>query len=299
MARATRGSRVVRCNGDRAWTYGTFGDGVWPEASILNMLTMAECDCGVQRRALTPGHSRRDHFDESISGEAIMPKNFLIASLAGALALALVSEPGALPPGESESNIKDIQERLMSKLHDVASQPEAAGKVTVALGFLHDVGVPMTTRVYVPSEEAELWDEGIMLSTDLDQNPLIGQPVGPSELPWVEVEGTRAYYAFMEPGDEALLTLSVVNETDEDVHFIAGPAQFLPHDLYHFVVANCYCNGISHEAPANGQWARVIRISLRDYVPAGAVGLALFPVTEREVGGPPHEHEMLTPRQKP
>ena len=225
-----------------------------------------------------------------------MRRRFLFTALVGALSLAVVSGAGALPPGANRLDLAGIKEALMSQLREVASRPEAEGKVTVAIGFLHDVAGPMATRVYLPPEGAELWDAGIMHTPDLARNPLIRQPPGSSELPWVEAEGARAYYAFLNPGDEALLTLSVVNETERDLHFVAGPAQFAPPELYHFVVANCYCNGLNHEAPAGGQWARVIRVSLRDYAPAGAVGLALYPVTEKEEGGPPHGHEELAPR---
>ncbi len=174
-------------------------------------------------------------------------------------------------PGERQTRA------LWEKLQEEAEPPE--GKVTVAFGFLERA--PITTEVYMPTSDAGLWDMKTYGTTDLSEAGLLQQP--PKKLPTVETEDMRAYYAFMEPGQQAQVGLTVTNEQDT-VRFIAGPPDLQPYGLYEGLIANCYCNGLTYTVPANGTWVRVIRAKLREAVEPGAVGLAVWPLVPGDGG---------------
>lgn len=166
---------------------------------------------------------------------------------------------------------------LWEKLKQEAAPPE--GKITVAFGFLEQV--PITTEVYLPAADAGLWDMSTHQTADLSEVSLLKQP--PKALPSVKTDELRGFYAFMEPGQEAKVALTVRNEQDK-VQFIAAPPDLKPYGLYQGLVANCYCNGLTYTVPQNGTWVRVIRAKLRQAVSPGAVGLAVWPVVPGEGG---------------
>lgn len=133
----------------------------------------------------------------------------------------------------------------------------------------------------MPASDAGLWDSNTYQTTDLSQVGLLKQP--PKKLPMVETDDMRGYYAFMEPGQEALVALTVANEQDQ-VQFIAAPPDLQPYGLYKGLIANCYCNGLTFTVPQEGTWVRIIRAKLREGMEPGAVGLATWPVVPGDKG---------------
>jgi halocyanin-like protein len=174
-------------------------------------------------------------------------------------------------PGEQKINA------LWEKLKEEAEPPE--GKITVAFGFLEQV--PITTEVYMPSSDAGLWDTGTYDTADLSEASLLKQP--PEKLPMVETDDMRGYYAFMEPGQQAQVALTVTND-QEEAQFIAAPPDLKPYGLYEGLIANCYCTGLTYTVPEGGTWTRVIRAKLREAMQPGAVGLAVWPVVPGDKG---------------
>lgn len=176
-------------------------------------------------------------------------------------------------PGEQKINA------LWEKLKEEATPPE--GKITVAFGFLEQV--PITTEVYMPASDAGLWDTSTYDTTDLSEASLLDQPA--TRLPMVETDDMRGYYAFMEPGQEAKVALTVTND-QEEVQFIAAPPDLKPYGLYKGLIANCYCNGLTYTVPEGGTWIRIIRAKLREGMQPGAVGLAVWPIvpSDNETG---------------
>ena len=200
------------------------------------------------------------------------------AGLAGCSALSGDGTDSPAPTESTETDEDDDRspserqvEALWEKLQSEAAPPE--GKVTVAFGFLEQV--PIKTEVYMPASDANLWDMKTYDTTDLSEVDLLGQP--PKRLPTVETDDMRAFYAHMEPGQQAQVGLTVTNDRDT-VQFIAGPPDLEPYGLYEGLIANCYCNGLTYTVPGDGTWVRVIRAKLRDAVEPGGVGLAVWPL---------------------
>ncbi len=210
-----------------------------------------------------------------------------IVAVAVGVGVWFVASPGPVEElTAGQMKVRELWQAL------AAEAPPPAGKITAGLAF-DEALVPFTTEVYLASASAALWDTSTSPTTDASQIPEIGQP--PVLLPFIEAAGMRGYYAFMEPGDEAFLAITVRNTGAEVIEYIAGPPQLEPYALYEGLIANCYCNGLTYVVPGDSSWVRVIRVAIRAEVPAGIVGLAAWPLApgEEKAGTTPHDHPEL------
>ncbi len=150
-----------------------------------------------------------------------------------------------------------------------------AGAQTHALGRTAGIADPPDGQValrlrftYLP---ANLPGDGIQAYESTDEvNSLWAMeslPAG-SALPVGDLisEGTL----FFEPGEEKTLTLAYANPASEDVAFLVLPHQESPGSSGAYVWPTCLCMSFAYEAPADGAWYRVIKITMSPEAPPGS-----------------------------
>lgn len=75
---------------------------------------------------------------------------------------------------------------------------------------------------------------------------------------------------FFEPGEEKTVTLAYSNPSSEAVSFLVMPHQESPGSSGAYVWPTCLCMSFAYEAPADGAWYRVIKITMSPEAPPGS-----------------------------
>lgn len=75
---------------------------------------------------------------------------------------------------------------------------------------------------------------------------------------------------FFEPGEEKTVTPAYSNLTSEDIAFLVLPHQESPGSSGAYVWPQCLCMSFTYEAPADGSWNRVIKITVSPEAPPGS-----------------------------
>jgi len=172
-----------------------------------------------------------------------------------------------------EQRVANVEERVSGftaagalALDRTAGIPDPpSGKVALRISFQYQPQ-PLPgdgLRAYEPTPEvSSLW---AMESLPAGQPLPVGKP-----LP----DGTL----FLEPGESRMVTLVYQNPTAEDVAFLVLPHQEWPGHLARYVWPTCLCMSFVYQAPANGAWYRVIRLTVSPDIPPGSKVDALWTV---------------------
>lgn len=178
---------------------------------------------------------------------------------------------GAL--AQTAGQLSEVEAGIGSAEDEVAGF--VAGAETHALGRVSGIADPPDGQVamrmsftYLPEA---LPGDGIQAYESTDEvNTLWAMeslPAG-AALPVGEKipEGTL----FFEPGEEKTVTLAYSNPTSEAVSFLVLPHQESPGSSGAYVWPTCLCMSFAYEAPADGAWYRVIKITMSPEAPPGS-----------------------------
>ncbi len=151
----------------------------------------------------------------------------------------------------------------LDRTADIPDPP--SGKVALRISFQYQPQ-PLPgngLRAYEPTPGVNsLW---AMESLPAGQPLPVGKPLPDSTL-------------FLEPGESRLVTLAYQNPTAEDIGFLVLPHQEWPGALARYVWPTCLCMSFVYQAPANGAWYRVIRLTVSPDIPPGSKVDALWTV---------------------
>lgn len=151
--------------------------------------------------------------------------------------------------------VAGAQTHVLGRTADIADPPEGAVALRLSFAYLPDALPGDGIQAYEASDDVNsLWAmESLPAGAAL--------PVGE----WIS-EGT----VFFEPGEEKTITLAYTNPSAEDVAFLVLPHQESPGGSAAYVWPTCLCMSFAYEAPAEGAWYRVIKITMSPDAPPGS-----------------------------